>query len=72
MLRSVTELDPRFAEAWARLGHACVTMGFSYEPEGSWLELAEEAIERTLALDRSNVEARVVRGRVLWSPGRGF
>ena len=72
MLRSVVELDPGFAEAWARLAQACVAMGFSFEPGADWTGAAEEAIERALSLDPTNVQARVARGRVLWSPDRGF
>ena len=72
MLRSVVDLDPGFAEAWARLAQACVAMGFSFEPDADWTDVAEEAIERALSLDPTNVQARVGKGRVLWSPDRGF
>ncbi len=72
MLRSVVDLDPGFAEAWARLAQACVAMGFSFEPGADWSDVAEDAIERALSLDPTNVQARVGKGRVLWSPDRGF
>ena len=72
MLRSVVDLDPGFAEAWARLAQACVAMGFSFEPDADWTNVAEDAIERALSLDPTNVQARVGKGRVLWSPDRGF
>jgi tetratricopeptide (TPR) repeat protein len=72
MLRSVVDLDPGFAEAWARLAQACVAMGFSFEPDADWTDVAENAIERALSLDPTNVQARVGKGRLLWSPDRGF
>jgi serine/threonine protein kinase/Flp pilus assembly protein TadD len=72
MLRNVVDLAPGFADAWARLAQACVAMAFAFEPEASWYEEAERAIERALALDSLNVSARVAKGRVLWSPGGGF
>lgn len=72
MLRQATSLDPEFVDAWARLGQACFMMAFAFEPETSWYEAAEEAIERALALDPANVDAHVGRGRVLWSPEKRF
>jgi len=72
MLRNVTRLDPQFVDAWAGLAQGCVAMGFAFEPEGPWLQAADEAIDRALQLDQDNVEARVAKGRVLWSPGKGF
>ncbi|MGH9775677.1 MAG: protein kinase domain-containing protein [Candidatus Acidiferrales bacterium] len=72
MLESATKLDPNFANAWARLADACVFMGGTFEPVPKWFEKAEKAIRRALALDSENAEAHCARGRVLWTPLKGF
>jgi len=72
MLESAVELDSRFAEAWARLGDACITMAVVFEPGPGWFKQAERAVRRALALDSSNAVAQCVRGRILWSPSHGF
>lgn len=72
MLEQAVKLDPQFADAWARLAEACVLMGVTQEPHPRWLRQADTAIRRALALDRHNAEAHCARGRVLWTPARGF
>ena len=72
MLRDATELDPDYADAWARLGAAFAAMGFAVDGDPRWSAQAEEAIGRALALDPNCAEAHLAHGRLLWSPGRGF
>ncbi len=72
MLRTVTGLDPKFADAWARLAQGCIMMAWFYEPGADWFSASDEAIERALHLDPDNVEARVAKGRSLWSPPQGY
>jgi tetratricopeptide (TPR) repeat protein len=72
MLESATELDPHFADAWARLAIACVVMGGTFEPGPHWIARAEKAARRALALDRHNPDAQCARGRILWTPARKF
>lgn len=72
MLEGATALDPRFAEAWARLAGACVLMGGIFEPGPRWIHRAERAARRALALDRRNADAQCARGRMLWSPAKRF
>lgn len=72
MLEGAVADDERFAAAWARLAHGCCQMANHFEPEPRWHQRTDQALERALALDPANVEARVVEGRVLWSPRRGF
>jgi len=72
MLESATTLDPRFAEAWARLAVACVVMGGNFEPGPRWIERAEKAARRALALDRKNADGQCARGRILWTPAKKF
>jgi tetratricopeptide (TPR) repeat protein len=72
LLEQATKLDPRFAEAWARLGEAYTLLGTTQEPDPKWFRRADAAIRRALAINPNNAEAHCSRGRVLWSPARGF
>jgi len=72
MLRSAVEMDPRFAEAWARLSAATVTMAVLFDPDARWYVKAEAAVDRALKLDPHNPEAWAARGRILWSAHRDF
>ena len=72
MLKNVTKMDPEFAAAWASLSNACLHMGNTFEPKPQWHRQAERAMEKALALDPENAEAHAARGRVLWSPPKGF
>ncbi len=72
MLRGATGLDPRYADAWARLGNACCQMSFSFEPEAGWHERAEDAVRRAFALEAENAEANFAQGLLLWNPRAGF
>jgi TolB-like protein len=71
-LNTVVELDPQFTAAWARLSSAAVTMAVLFEPDPRWYARAESAVGQTLKLDPGNAEAWAARGRILWSPDRGF
>ena len=72
MLRQATELDPQFAEAWARLAEACVTMAGTFEPLARWINQADRASKRALQIDSQNAEALAAKARLLWTPSRGF
>jgi eukaryotic-like serine/threonine-protein kinase len=72
MLENVTSLDPRFADAWARLAEACLLMSISFDPNPKWIRQAERAVRRPLTLDPANVNALCARGRVLCAPAKGF
>ncbi len=72
MLEQAVVLDPDFADAWARLAEACALIGVTQEPHPKWLRRADHAIRRALRLDRHNAEVYCARGRVLWTPARGF
>jgi serine/threonine protein kinase len=72
MVESATKLDPRFADAWARLAEACLLMVVSFDPKPGWSQRAERAVRRALALDPGNAEAYAARGRLLWSPAKDF
>ena len=72
MLEQAVALDPEFADGWAKLAEACALMGVTQEPHPKWLKRADQAIRRALGLDRHNAEVYCARGRVLWTPARGF
>ena len=72
ILQQATRLDPRFAEAWARLAEACATMGGTFEPVPRWIQMADRAAKRALRIDRENAEALSAQARVLWTPSKGF
>ena len=72
MLENATRLDPKFADAWARLAEACVLMGGTMEPGPLWMGRAEKAVRRALALDPENTETQVASARVVWTPAKRF
>ncbi|MGH9711953.1 MAG: protein kinase domain-containing protein [Candidatus Acidiferrales bacterium] len=72
MLDDATKIDPRFAEAWARLAEACVFMAATFDPAPHWYKKSDVAMRRALALDPTNAHAQCAHGRVLWTPLRGY
>lgn len=72
MLENATRLDPKFADAWARLAEACVLMGGTMEPGPLWMGKAEKAVRRALTLDPENAETHVARARMVWTPAKRF
>jgi eukaryotic-like serine/threonine-protein kinase len=72
MLEDATRLDPKYAEAWARLSGACAFMGGTFDPGPHWYRKAERAMRRALALDPRNSDALCARGRILWTPLKGY
>jgi adenylate cyclase len=47
-------------------------MAFTYDPDGGWYERAIEMSEKALQIEPQLPEGRYIRGRLLWSPQRGF
>jgi len=72
MLEDAARLDPRFAEAWARLAEACVFMAATFDPTPQWYKKGEHAMRRALALDPTNPQAHCAHGRLLWTPLKGY
>jgi len=66
------DADPGFALAWAGLSAAYTRMGFTFDPEGDWLERAEAACEKALAIDSGLSEGLFLKGLLAWTPRRGF
>lgn len=72
MLEDAVRIDPRFAEAWARLAEACVFMGVTFDTTPGWYKKGELAMRRALALDPTNAQAHCAHARVLWTPLKGY
>jgi non-specific serine/threonine protein kinase len=72
MLLNAVDLDPQFADAWARLAQAYWIMGVSFEPGPKWIHAAEKAIRRALQVDPNNAYAHCSRGLVVWSAVKGY
>jgi len=66
------EEDPRFALALAGLASAYARIGFTFDPEGDWLERAEAMSEKALSIEPRLPEGRYVKGLLAWTPRRGF
>jgi TolB-like protein/tRNA A-37 threonylcarbamoyl transferase component Bud32 len=72
MLEDATKLDPKFTDAWARLAGACVFMAGTFDPTPQWYRRGEQAMRRALALNPADSEALCARGRILWTPLKGY
>ena len=72
MLENATKLDPKFADAWARLAEALMLIGTTSSASPHWVRDAERALKKAIALDPDNAEAHCAKGRILWSPAKKF
>ena len=72
MLENATRLDPKFAEAWARLAEALMLIGTTSSSSPHWVRDAEKALRRAISLDPDNAEAHCAEGRILWTPAKRF
>ena len=62
MLRRATELDPRFAKAWAGLAKAHATLAIYYSGGAAELQASDEASCRSMELAPGLAEAHTARG----------
>ncbi|HXJ06683.1 MAG TPA: winged helix-turn-helix domain-containing protein [Candidatus Acidoferrum sp.] len=73
LLEKSVGIDPQFAVAYAALATAYRTRAFSIEiNEPKWIEDANAAVGKALALDPNIAEDYVTRGYLLWSPANGW
>jgi len=73
LLEKSIEIDPQFAPAYAALTTAYRDRGFGVEiNESKWIEKANGAVRKALALDPNLPEAYVSRGYLLWSRANGW
>ena len=66
------EIDPSSALPVLGLADAYARMAFTFDPDGGWYERAVAMSERALAIEPDLPEGRYTRGRLFWSPQRGF
>jgi tetratricopeptide (TPR) repeat protein len=71
-LEKARVLDPTSALPLAGLAYAYARMAFTFEPEGDWYERAVATCDQALAIDPKLPEGRMTRGRLLFTPQRGF
>ncbi len=55
-------LDSNFAAAWGLMARAYIALVFNFEEDRRWLNKAESAINRALAVDSATAEAWLARG----------
>jgi DNA-binding SARP family transcriptional activator len=73
LLEQAVALAPHFAAAHGELALAYSYLYSIFEPGSpELLEKGFLAADRALALDPEQADARVARGRLLWTPGSGF
>jgi TolB-like protein/DNA-binding winged helix-turn-helix (wHTH) protein/Tfp pilus assembly protein PilF len=73
LLEKSVEIDPQFAAGYAALATAYRTRAFSVEiNESKWMEKANAAVVKALALDPNLAEGYVSRGYLLWSRANGW
>jgi TolB-like protein/DNA-binding winged helix-turn-helix (wHTH) protein len=73
LLEKSVEIDPQFAAGYAALATAYRTRAFSVEiNEPKWMEKANAAVVKALALDPNLAEGYVSRGYLLWSRANGW
>ncbi|HTG83255.1 MAG TPA: BTAD domain-containing putative transcriptional regulator, partial [Gemmatimonadales bacterium] len=71
-LSRAVERDPEFALAHASLSQVSMDMHFHFDPQRTWLQLAEDHCRRALALDPLLPEGHLARAWILWSPAKNF
>lgn len=64
LYRRALELDPEFADAWARLAHAYVIRMWTGEDPRAWADSALRAARKALQLDPESAEAHTQIGNV--------
>ena len=66
------QIDPSSALPVLGLADAYARMAFTFDPESGWYERAVTMSEKALEIEPNLPEGRYIRGRLLWSPQRGF
>jgi serine/threonine protein kinase/tetratricopeptide (TPR) repeat protein len=66
------EHDPRYALAHVGLASAYSRMGFTFDPSGDWLDRAEAASRKAMAIEPGLPEGHYLKGLFAWSPRRNF
>jgi serine/threonine-protein kinase len=66
------EHDPGFALALVGLANAYVRMGFTFDPDGDWLDRAETISRKAVVIEPGLPEGHYLEGLLAWSPRRKF
>ena len=72
LFEQATNIDPKFALAFAGLAYAYIEKLFTYQPQKKWEEKAFVALKKALALDPELAEAYVAKGNLLWTKSNHF
>jgi hypothetical protein len=72
MFRRATEIDPKYALAYAQLAYAYASIALFTEADPIWVERTKEALRMASQLDPSLAETHVVRHLILYSAYEGF
>lgn len=75
LLRKAVTRDPGFAPAYAGLARAYGAKAFLFASDTErkrYMEDAEVAVQKALALNPNLAEAHYARGQILWSQSKGF
>ncbi len=67
MFESAVGLDPKFAHAYAGVANVCALNHYRHSAGGQWIERAQAAAEKAVALQPNLPEARVARGWVFYA-----
>ena len=70
MFESAVAIDPNFALAHAGIANACVFCYVNFEREHRWLERAQAAAERAVAISPDAPEVQVAQGWVLYGDAK--
>jgi DNA-binding winged helix-turn-helix (wHTH) protein/tetratricopeptide (TPR) repeat protein len=71
-LSIAVERDPKFALAHATLSLVCMQMCSEFDPQHTWLEMAEHHCSAALMLNPVLPEGHSARAFILWSPAKNF
>jgi serine/threonine-protein kinase len=71
-LFAAVERDPEFALAHAWLSYVLMNIYFTFDPQPTRLEAAENHCGRALMLDPALPEGHLARAWILWSPAKNF
>lgn len=72
LLEQALRIDPDFAAAHALYAEAAAALFNTGHADATWLDRAQDALERAEALDPTSPDVRVARARLVWTKTFGF
>jgi non-specific serine/threonine protein kinase len=70
MFENAVSLDPKFAVAYAAIANGCAIIHTNFRRDDIWLERANAALQKALALQPDLLEAQMGRAWILYSTGQ--